>query len=429
MVPECESASPQHGAIAPAAEVPYVAVQQHREECPLMSLDLDLARTLPQDGFKGTLIARVWNPAEGGPSVALLAEDGVFDISRTVSTVAALLNEPDPLAAVRRAARDRRLGGVAEILANSAAARRDAARPYFLAPIDLQAVKAAGVTFVKSLLERVVEEQARGEPGRADEVRRALSAEIGADLASVRPGSPDAARLKDALQRRGLWSQYLEVGIGPDAEIFTKCQPMASVGTGADIGLHPKSVWNNPEPEVVLVVTPHGRIVGATLGNDVNLRDFEGRSALLLSKAKDNTGSSAIGPFIRLVDESFTLDDIRAQEVSLTVEGLDQFVLRGSSSMRMISRDIEDLVGQAVGATNQYPDGFVLYLGTMFAPTEDRDQPGVGFTHKPGDVVTIASPKLGALINRVDTSDKLPRWEFGALALMRNLAQRGLLGR
>ena len=396
-----------------------------------MPLSLDPARTLPQDGLRGTLIARVWDPAEDGPCVAILAEDGgVRDISRAAPTVAALLAEPDPLALAHRAsARGRRLGSVEEVLANSVAAGRDPKRPWFLAPIDLQAVKAAGVTFVKSLLERVVEEQARGEPGRADEVRRQLSAEIGADLSAVKPGSDDAARLKAALQRRGLWSQYLEVGIGPDVEIFTKCQPMASVGTGADIGLHPKSVWNNPEPEVVLVVTPHGRIVGATLGNDVNLRDFEGRSALLLSKAKDNTGSSAIGPFIRLVDESFTLDDIRAQEVSLTVEGLDQFVLRGSSSMRMISRDIEDLVGQAVGATNQYPDGFVLYLGTMFAPTEDRDQPGVGFTHKPGDVVTIASPKLGALINRVDTSDKLPRWEFGALALMRNLAQRGLLGR
>jgi fumarylacetoacetate (FAA) hydrolase family protein len=280
---------------------------------------------------------------------------------------------------------------------------------------------------VRSLLERVVEEQARGDPARAAQVRDSLAAEIGGDLASVRPGSPEAARLKAALQQRGMWSQYLEVGIGPDAEIFTKCQPMAAVGTGADIGLHPGSVWNNPEPEIVLAVSAGGRIVGATLGNDVNLRDFEGRSALLLGKAKDNNGSCAIGPFIRLFDAAFSLDDVRSADVALEVRGPEGYLLHGRSAISQISRDPADLVAHAIGPTHQYPDGFVLFLGTMFAPIEDRDEKGQGFTHKQGDIVTIASPKLGALVNRIGYSDRISPWEFGALALMRNLAARGLL--
>jgi fumarylacetoacetate (FAA) hydrolase family protein len=392
-----------------------------------MALTLDPKTTLPEDGFKATLVARVWLPAESGPAVALLAEDGVFDVSQRAPTMAGLLDEKEPLALLREAGRQRRIGGFAEILANSAADARDPKKPWFLAPIDLQAVKAAGVTFAKSLLERVVEEQARGAPERADEIRRTLSAEIGADLGAVKPGSEGAMRLKAALQKRGLWSQYLEVGIGPDAEIFTKSQPMSAVGTGAFIGIHPKSTWNNPEPEIALAVNARGEILGATLGNDVNLRDVEGRSALLLSKAKDNTGSTALGPFIRLFDDGFTLDDVRRSVVGLTVAGDDGFTLKGSSSMAMISRDPGDIVSQAIGATNQYPDGFVLFLGTMFAPTEDRGEKGAGFTHHRGDIVTIASPKLGALVNRVETSDRLPRWEFGTLALMRNLARRGLL--
>lgn len=391
-----------------------------------MTLQLDPAKCLPEDGAAGTLIGRVWLPGEG-PAVVLLRDQDVFDITRAAPTVAGLLNEPDPLAIIAGAPLDHRLGSVAEILANSAAEARDPARPWFLAPIDLQAVKAAGVTFIRSLLERVVEEQARGDPARAAEVRTSLAAEIGGDLAAVQPGSPEAARLKAALQKRGMWSQYLEVGIGPDAEIFTKCQPMASVGTGAEIGLHPLSGWNNPEPEIVLAVNAAGRIVGATLGNDVNLRDFEGRSALLLSKAKDNNGSCAIGPFLRLFDSTFSLDDVRRAEVALEVRGPEGYVLNGNSSMAMIGRDPAEIVAQAIGPTHQYPDGFVLFLGTMFAPIDDREAPGQGFTHKLGDIVTVSSPKLGALINRVGHSDKIPPWEFGALALMRNLAQRGFL--
>lgn len=391
-----------------------------------MTLDLDPAKCLPGDGCAGTLIGRVWLPDEG-PAVVLLRDDGVFDISRTAPTVAGLLNEPDSVAILATTPRDRRIGTLAEILENSGAEARDPTRPWFVAPIDLQAIKAAGVTFIRSLLERVVEEQARGNPARAAEVRSSLAAEIGGDLAAVQPGSAEAERLKAALQKRGMWSQYLEVGIGPDAEIFTKCQPMASIGIGAEIGLHPSSVWNNPEPEIVLAVNAAGRIVGATLGNDVNLRDFEGRSALLLAKAKDNNGSCAIGPFLRLFDRTFSLEDARRAEVALQVRGTEGYVLNGHSSMTMISRDPAEIVAQAIGPTHQYPDGFVLFLGTMFAPIDDRDAPGQGFTHKTGDIVTVSSPKLGALVNRVGRSDKIPPWEFGALALMRNLAGRGLL--
>src|SRR5579864_5543557 len=302
-----------------------------------MDLSLSAKTSLPNDGTAGTLIARVWVPgAAAGPTVVLLRGEDVHALG--IATSSELMEADDPAALARACVRER-LGSIAEILANSALGPRDARAPHFLAPIDLQAIKAAGVTFMRSLLERVIEEQTKGDPSAAERVRHTLAREIGADLASVRPGSEAAQRLKQALIERGLWSQYLEVGIGPDAEIFTKSQPMSAVGTGAEIGIHPKSAWNNPEPEIVLAVSADGTIRGASLGNDVNLRDFEGRSALLLSKAKDNTGSCAIGPFLRLFDGSFSLDDVRRAEIALTVTGDDGFVLEGRSSMKMISRD------------------------------------------------------------------------------------------
>jgi fumarylacetoacetate (FAA) hydrolase family protein len=293
-----------------------------------------------------------------------------------------------------------------------------------MAPCDLQAVKAAGVTFVASMLERVIEEQARGDASRAEAVRQAVVAVIGDNLRSVVPGSPESARLKEVLLAQGMWSQYLEVGIGPDAEIFTKAQPMSAVGSGALVGIHPASQWNNPEPEIVLAANSRGEVVGATLGNDVNLRDFEGRSALLLGKAKDNNASCAIGPFIRLFDEHFGIDDVRQCELSLKVQGPEGFVMQGSSALSQISRDPLDLVAQAMGQYHQYPDGMMLFLGTMFAPTQDRHGPGQGFTHVVGDVVSISTPQLGTLVNQVTTSDLAPAWSYGVGALMRDLAQR-----
>jgi fumarylacetoacetate (FAA) hydrolase family protein len=336
-----------------------------------------------------------------------------------------LCDAADPIVAAR--AGGERVGDFATVLANTVEATRDPSRPWFLAPVDLQAVKAAGVTFAVSLLERVIEEQARGAPERAATARAEVEAALGGTIAGIKPGSAEAMEVRKLLQTKGLWSQYLEVGIGPDAEIFTKAQPMASVGTGASIGILPISRWNNPEPEVVLVVNSRGRIVGATLGNDVNLRDLEGRSALLLGKSKDNNAAAAIGPFVRLFDRSFSLDDVRRAEVALTVEGEDGFRLEGSSEMARISRDPATLVAEMMGAHHQYPDGAVLYLGTMFAPIKDRDAPGQGFTHHLGDVVTISAEKLGALVNMVTTCERAPPWTFGAGALMRNLAKRGLL--
>jgi fumarylacetoacetate (FAA) hydrolase family protein len=360
--------------------------------------------------------------------VVVLRPDGAYDISRAAATMSDLIDQPNP-AAFARDASGVRIGSVEALLSNCDPLGRAPDRPWLLSPFDLQAVKAAGVTFAASLLERVVEEQARGDPAVALSIRKALSDEIGSDLSRVKPGSPDAERLSQALKARGLWSQYLEVGIGPDPEIFTKAQPMSSVGFGAEIGLHPRSVWNNPEPEVVIAVSSGGAVVGASLGNDVNLRDFEGRSALLLGKAKDNNASAAIGPFIRLFDDGFTLADVESAEVSLTVEGEDGFMLGGASSMSQISRGIGELVEAAMGAYHQYPDGMALFLGTMFAPTQDRDRPGGGFTHKLGDIVTVRSERLGALVNRVSTSDRAAPWRFGARALMSSLADRGLIGR
>jgi fumarylacetoacetate (FAA) hydrolase family protein len=334
------------------------------------------------------------------------------------------LLELDELVAAVHAAPLRSIGQLEEALANPASPDR----LHLLAPCDLQPVKAAGVTFATSMLERVIEEKAAGDPAQAESVRREVLAAIGDDLARVKPGSAQALALKQLLIDRGMWSQYLEVAIGPDAEIFSKSAPMSALGTGVPIGLHPASTWNNPEPELVLAVDSRARVRGVTLGNDVNLRDFEGRSALLLGKSKDNNGSCAIGPFIRLFDEHYSIDDARQAVVTLRVEGEDGFLLEASSSMAKISRDPLQLVGQAMGETHQYPDGMMLFCGTMFAPVQDRDAPGAGFTHKPGDLVTIAEERLGALINSVSRSDRIAPWTFGLRALIESLAARGLPG-
>jgi fumarylacetoacetate (FAA) hydrolase family protein len=382
---------------------------------------------LPAGRDSATLVGRVWLPAVEGPAPVIAIGEALHDLSTVAPTCSQLLELEDPAAAVRGAARLPRIGSVRDVLANTAAESRDPRRPWLLAPCDLQAVKASGVTFVASLLERVIEEQARGDARKAEAVRRSIVAIIGDNLRDLRPGSTDAAAVKSALVAQGVWSQYLEVGIGPDAEIFTKAQPMSAVGTGAEIGILPSSAWNNPEPEVVLAVNSAGRIAGATLGNDMNLRDFEGRSALLLGKAKDNNASAAIGPFIRVFDEGFGLDDVRRCDVGLKVSGEDGFSFTATSSMAQISRDPVELVEHAMGRHHQYPDGLVLYLGTMFAPTVDRFAPGLGFTHAVGDVVEVSTPALGALVNRVNHTDAIAPWTFGTAALMKNLARRGLL--
>jgi fumarylacetoacetate (FAA) hydrolase family protein len=385
---------------------------------------MNVADILPTDGFSGTLVGRSWvSSPVAGPRTVVVREDGLFDLSRLAPTLSDLFDLPDPAASVA-AHSGERLCSLETALTASVAAPAEDFR--LLAPCDLQALKAAGVTFAASLVERVIEERAKGDPAAAAKVRDELRGLLG-DIRGLKPGSPEAAQAKTLLQREGLWSQYLEVGIGPDAEVFTKAQPLSAVGFGAQIGLHPKSVWNNPEPEIVLACSSRGAIVGASLGNDVNLRDFEGRSALLLSKAKDNNASCAIGPFVRLFDSSFGLDDVRAAELSLVVEGEDNFRLEGRSSMAEISRDPADLVAQTLNESHQYPDGLMLFLGTLFAPTQDRDAAGEGFTHKRGDHVTISSPKLGALINRVTTSDTAPPWTFGLRDLMRSLAARNLI--
>ena len=388
---------------------------------------IDASSLLPGDSESALLVGRVWEPALAGPTLCLLREGELFDLTPVAATMSELLeleDLPDRLAA----ATDLRSVASLEVAVTGSQEDTPAeSRLHLLAPCDLQAVKAAGVTFVASMLERVIEEQARGDAGKAEAIRQEITAIIGDDLSKIEPGSEGAARIKSVLLEKGAWSQYLEVGIGPDAEVFTKSQPMSSMGFGAQVGLHPGSTWNNPEPEVVLAVNSRGEIVGATLGNDVNLRDFEGRSALLLGKAKDNNASCAIGPFLRLFDSGFTLNDVRAADLSMIIEGTDNYRLEAVSSMSKISRDPAGIVKQTIGAHHQYPDGFFLFLGTMFAPTDDRDKPGEGFTHKVGDRVTIATPKLGALVNHVNRSDQLPPWKFGTGALMRNLAQRGLL--
>lgn len=387
---------------------------------------LSASECVPGDAA-ALLIGRAWVPAEDGPSVIAVRGDLAVDLTPSYPTVSQLLNivTPDDLrAAITKAPVIGRLG---DIVANSTEGHRDSSRPWLLAPCDLQAVKASGVTFIASLLERVIEERARGNPALADGVRREIQAIVGPDLRGVRPGSPEAARVKEVLIARDMWSQYLEVGIGPDAELFTKCPPMAAVGLGSRVGIHPASVWSNPEPELVLAIKSAGAIVGVTLGNDVNLRDVEGRSALLLGRAKDNNASCAVGPFVRLLDETFTLDAARRLMFETVVEGLDGFRVTHTTRVSEISRDLANLASQTRSPYHQYPDGALLFIGTMFAPVADRGAPGSGFTHKTGDVVRIGAPELGTLVNEVVTCDQAEPWSFGTGALMSNLARRGLL--
>ncbi|QIK79923.1 fumarylacetoacetate hydrolase family protein [Sphingomonas piscis] len=371
---------------------------------------------LPDDLDGAVLAGRL--RLDAGPTPVIIRGGEVFDVSRTAPTVADLLDRDDAASVTGE-----RICSTEELIAKVASS---APGSYLLSPVDLQVVKAAGVTFAVSAVERVIEERARGDSDKAAQIRTSLESTIGKGIRAVVPGSEEAAKLKDALLEAGMWSQYLEVAIGPDAEIFTKSAVLSTVGWGAEIGVRSDSTWNNPEPEVVLIVNSHGKAMGATLGNDVNLRDFEGRSALLLSKAKDNNASCAIGPFIRLFDEQFTMDDVRNAVVELDIDGPEGYRLEGTNRMTEISRDPEELVRQAL-SEHHFPDGFTLFLGTLFAPVQDRDEAGRGFTHKIGDVVKISAPKIGTLQNRVTTSRDAPAWHFGVRDLMRNLAGRGLL--
>jgi len=394
-------------------------------------MKFSVEQVLPTEADKATLVGRAWVPGRNaGPSPVLVADAWVWDLSRVAPTVSELLNSQDPVNLALDAMTSgwaNPVGAIADLITNSHADRRDPAHPYLLTPCDLQALRACGVTFVSSMLERVIEEHAKGDQDKAEDIRRSIGAEIGAEIKTIKPGSPEAKRVKESLIRRNLWSQYLEVGIGPDAEVFNKSQPMSAVGLGAEVGVRADSSWNNPEPEVVLAINRAGRVIGAALGNDVNLRDFEGRSALLLGKAKDNNGSCAIGPFIRLFDEGYGIEDLRRTHIHVEVTGADGYKLTGESHLENISRDPLDLAAQAVNRTHQYPDGVMLFLGTQFAPIQDRDQPGKGFTHKIGDVVSIRADALGALVNRVNHCDKVAPWTFGVNDLMRNLSARGLL--
>ena len=395
---------------------------------------MQLDQYLPSDQYAGTLIGRAWVPANvsknttnvSGPSPIWLNDSNVYDLSSLAPTCSDLLNVGITKQALL-AGNFPIIGSVESLLSNSLNHPSDQAYLHLLSPFDLQAIKACGVTFVCSMIERVIEEKANGNPDVAKNIRAKIDETIGSSIENLVPGSQEALELKEVLIKENMWSQYLEVGIGPYAEVFTKSQSMSSVGLGAQVGIHPISTWNNPEPEVVLAVNNQGTIVGATLGNDVNLRDVEGRSALLLGKAKDNNGSCSIGPFIRLFDESFSLNDVKSTQVTLKVKGDDGYELEATNDMTQISRDIEDLVSQTISTSHQYPDGFALFTGTLFTPTQDRDEAGKGFTHKPDDIVVISAKKLGALQNKVHFSDQIPPWEFGISALIKNLALRNLL--
>ena len=386
--------------------------------------------TLPKDWRRAYLVGRVWAPGKlAGPSPVALVGGELYDLSAFFPTTSELLNTDNPKKSIERAIS---LGAptvsdLVGVIENTTYSNRDLRAYYFLSPCDLQAIRACGVTFVSSMVERVIEEFAKGDSDKALEIRKKIGSVIGSQISEVRPGSADAVRLRKVLIEQGLWSQYLEVGIGKDAEVFNKAQPLSSVGTGAQIGIRADSKWNNPEPELVLSVNRAGRIVGATLGNDVNLRDFEGRSALLLGKAKDNNASCSLGPFVRLLDDHFSFEELQKTLLRISVSGRDGYVLNGVSDLKAISRSPAELVKQAINRAKQYPDGLVLFLGTQFAPVADRSLVGQGFTHKIGDIVSIRSDFLGGLINEVAHSDVAPPWTYGLSDLMRNLAARGLL--
>lgn len=393
---------------------------------------IEFNEIIPNSANKGTWIGRCMVPAflayKGieGPHVVQIKSGKVYDLSPFFNSTSELINTDGVVEVLNNLKDLRVLAELSETIENSIYTKKKTTVPYFMAPNDIQSIKACGVTFIKSLLERVIEEKAGGNVQHAHKIRETINQTLGDDLSKVVPGSPDTETLKKQFKEAGLWSQYLEVGIGKDAEVFTKSQPMSSVGFGAEIGVLESSIWNNPEPEIVLAVSSKGRIVGATLGNDVNLRDYEGRSALLLGEAKDQNGSCSIGPLFRLFDATFSLEDVKNCDVELSIEGNDGFVSVGANKMAEISRSPENLVAQVIGKNHQYPDGFVLFLGTMFAPSEDRNKEGEGFTHEIGDKVKISSKHLGTLINWVNTCDQLPKWEFGITSFIDFLLMRKL---
>lgn len=391
---------------------------------------------LPIEETTGTFVGRVWDPDRSVPVPVALRGTQVWDVTELAGTSASLLERADLAGELAQVFATPATWSVDDLhLPQQLPAGDDPARPSaltLLAPIDLQVIKACGVTFAGSMIERLIEERAGGDPGSAQRIREEMTQAVGVDLAAIVPGSPEAAAVKEQLLSLGWWSQYLEVGLGPDPEVFTKGPLLSAVGTGDTIGIPAFSSWNNPEPELTLVVTADGRIAGVTLGNDVNLRDVEGRSALLLGMAKDNNRSTALGPVIRVFDESFTLDDARSVEIELRVEGAsetdggDGFVLDGLNTVGALSRTFERLVEATLGDHHQYPDGCVILTGTLFAPTQDRDVPGDGFTHRHGDVVTIANPRLGRLVSTVGPTEQLAPWTYGVRQLVADLSAAGL---